>query len=110
MVRVRVGRAEPVLRVLIVANQYGKVRHHANARHPGDPYSYEIGIDSRMFARFITRSRVSLIFDAAYSKPEITPFNTPNSRKATAIDRTVRTVRIGLRHRPAHSSGKYFIV
>ncbi len=71
--------------------------------------SYEIGIDSRMFARFITRSRVSLIFDAAYSNPEITPFNTPNSRKATAIDNTVRTVRIGLRHRPAHNSGKYFI-
>ena len=70
---------------------------------------YAIGIASKRLARFVTRSRVSLSFASAPSKPAITPCRTPNSRNATAIDNTVSTVRIGLRHKPAHSSGRYFI-
>jgi hypothetical protein len=70
---------------------------------------YEIGSGSRMLARFITRRRVSLIFDSAPSNPAMTPLEMPNNRNATAIDKTVNTVRIGLRRRPAQSRGRYFI-
>src|SRR5262249_37873171 len=61
-----------------------------------------------MFARFVTRSRVSLNFDIASSNPTIRPFSSPKSRNATAIESTVKTVRVGLRQRPAHRSGRYF--
>ena len=63
---------------------------------------------SMMLARFVTRRRVSLSFARAPSNPVITPCSTPNNRNATAIDRMVNTVRIGLRHNPDHSSGRYF--
>ena len=41
------------------------------------------------------------------SEPAITPLRMPNNRNATAIDRTVSTVRIGLRQ--SRPEQRYFI-
>jgi hypothetical protein len=57
-----------------------------------------------------TSSKSALTFVITFSTPVFIPCNIPNSPKATATCKKIKTVRPGLRQIPAHMSGKYFIV